>query len=105
VRTVEANEGRPIFRTLATFAGRALLAIVILAVFVFGVFPTGSYVDQRQQLDDAQSELTDLQAENQELEAQIVRLGSDSEIEREAREEFNLVLPNEESYLVLPPGE
>jgi len=89
---------------LATFAGRALLAIVILAIFVFGVFPTGSYVDQREQLDDAKIELDELQAENQELEAQIIRLESDSEIEREAREEFNLVLPDEESYLVLPPG-
>lgn len=82
-----------------------MLGLVILAVFIFGVFPTGSYVDQRQQLEDAESELGELQAENQELEAQIVRLESDAEIERVAREEFNLVLPNEESYLVLPPGE
>ena len=82
-----------------------MLGLVILAVFVFGVFPTGSYVDQRQQLDDAEDELTELQAVNEELEAQIIRLESDSEIEREAREEFNLVLPNEESYLVMPPGE
>ena len=82
-----------------------MLGLVILAVFVFGVFPTGSYVDQRQQLDDAEDELTELQAVNEELEAQIIRLESDSEIEREAREEFNLVLPNEERYLVLPPGE
>ena len=42
---------------------------------------------------------------NEELDAQIVRLQSDAEIERVAREEFNLTLPNEESYLVLPPGE
>ena len=91
--------------TLAGVAGKAMLGLVILAVFIFGVFPTGSYVDQRQQLEDAESELGELQAENQELEAQIVRLESDAEIERVAREEFNLVLPNEESYLVLPPGE
>ena len=90
---------------LAGVAGKAMLGLVILAVFIFGVFPTGSYVDQRQQLEDAESELGELQAENQELEAQIVRLESDAEIERVAREEFNLVLPNEESYLVLPPGE
>ncbi len=90
---------------LAGFAGKALLGLVILAVFIFGVFPTGSYVDQRQQLEDAEVELAELQAENQELEAQIVRLESDAEIERVAREEFNLVLPEEESYLVLPPGD
>ena len=99
------HEPRPILRVLAGFAGKALLGLVILAVFIFGVFPTGSYVDQRQQLEDAEVELAELQAENQELEAQIVRLESDAEIERVAREEFNLVLPEEESYLVLPPGD
>ena len=88
----------------ATFTGRALLGLVILAVFVFGVFPTGSYVDQRQQLEDSERELAELVEDNVELESLIVRLESDAEIEREAREEFNLVLPNEESYLVLPPG-
>lgn len=92
-------------RILAGVAGKALLGLVILAIFVFGVFPTGSYVDQRQQLEDAENELAELQAENSELDAQIVRLESDAEIERVAREEFNLVLPNEESYLVLPPGD
>ena len=82
-----------------------MLGLVILAVFIFGVFPTGSYVDQRQQLNDAEAELAELQAENQELEAQIVRLESDAEIERVARGEFNLVRACEASYLVLPPGE
>ena len=77
---------------------------MILAVFVFGVFPTGSYVDQRQQLDEAERELSVLESDNEELRGLISRLESDTEIEREAREEFNLVLPNEESYLVLPPG-
>ena len=91
-------------RMLATFTGRALLGLVILAVFVFGVFPTGSYVDQRQQLEDSERELAELVEDNAELQSLIVRLESDAEIEREAREEFNLVLPNEESYLVLPPG-
>ena len=101
----ESQERRPILLTLAGVAGKAMLGLVILAVFIFGVFPTGSYVDQRQQLNDAEAELAELQAENQELEAQIVRLESDAEIERVARGEFNLVRPGEESYLVLPPGE
>ena len=103
-RRVPTAEPRPILRVLATFAGRALLGLVILAVFVFGVFPTGSYVDQRQQLDEAERELSVLESDNEELRGLISRLESDTEIEREAREEFNLVLPNEESYLVLPPG-
>lgn len=84
---------------------RALIGIVILAVFVFGVFPTGSFLEQREQLQDAEQELLELQAENSSLEARVDRLESDSEIERVARNDFDMVLPNEESYLVLPPGE
>lgn len=78
---------------------------MILAVFIFGVFPTGSFLEQREQLQDAEQELLELQAENSSLEARVDRLESDSEIERVARNDFDMVLPNEESYLVLPPGE
>jgi len=86
-------------------AARAVIGIVILAVFVFGVFPTGSYVDQRNELRDAERELADLQEANAELVARVRRLESDEEIERVAREEFDMQLPDEESYLILPPGE
>ena|GEM_PF-173950 len=95
----------PILRTLTKFAARAVLGIVILAIFVFGVFPTGSYVEQRNELNDAESELSELQADNADLEARIARLESDEEIERVAREEHGMVFPSDESYLVLPPGE
>ena len=78
--------------------------MVILAVFVFGVFPTGSYVDQRNELDRAVDELEALERENENLESRVERLESDEEIERVARNEFDMVLPNEESYLILPPG-
>ena len=111
-RTVRAKRAdravaqpRPILRKLTTTVLRALIGIVILAVFVFGVFPTGSFLEQREQLQDAEQELLELQAENSSLEARVDRLESDSEIERVARNDFDMVLPNEESYLVLPPGE
>jgi cell division protein FtsL len=83
---------------------RALLGLVILAVFVFGVFPTGSYVDQRNELDRAVDELDALERENEKLESRVERLESDEEIERVARNEFDMVLRSEESYLILPPG-
>ena len=99
-----ATEPRPILKTLTKFVARALLGVVILAVFVFGVFPTGSYVDQRNELDRAVDELEALERENENLESRVERLESDEEIERVARNEFDMVLPNEESYLILPPG-
>jgi len=77
---------------------------VILAVFVFGVFPTGSYLEQRNELDRAVDQLDALERENENLESRVERLESDEEIERVARNEFDMVLPNEESYLILPPG-
>ncbi len=80
-----------------------ILGVVILAVFVFGVFPTGSYVEQRNELRDAEDELAELREENTVLEARIERLGSESEIELEARE-FGLVRPEEENYLIIAPG-
>jgi cell division protein FtsB len=104
-RREEVDGPRPILKTLTKLAARAVLGVVILAVFVFGVFPTGSYVEQRTELRDAEGELADLEAQNATLEARVQRLESDEEIEREAREKFKMVFPNEESYLILPPGE
>ena len=84
--------------------GQLVLILAILAVFVFFVFPTGSFVDQRSDLREAEAQLLELQEENAELESRIERLGSEEEIEREARE-FGLVRPEEENYLIIAPGE
>jgi cell division protein FtsB len=97
-------ESRPILKTLTKGVARAILGVVILAVFVFGVFPTGSYVEQRNELNRAVDELEQIEADNELLQRRVARLESDEEIERVARQEFDMVLPDEESYLILPPG-
>ncbi len=103
-REVEpTSNGHRIIRGATKVVGRVVLGLVILAVFVFGVFPTGSYIEQRDELRNAEQELADLRAQNAELEARIARLGSDAEIELEARE-FGLVRPEEENYLIIAPG-
>ena len=101
--TEEVSPGQRLFRLTTKVVGRMILGVVILAVFVFGVFPTGSYVEQRNELRDAEDELAELREENTVLEARIERLGSESEIELEARE-FGLVRPEEENYLIIAPG-
>lgn len=103
-RPRRTTEPRPVLKTVTKVVARAILGVVILAVFVFGVFPTGSYVDQRNELNRAIDELDQLEAGNDELEDRVARLESDEEIERVARQEFDMVLPEEESYLILPPG-
>ena len=98
-----SSNGHRMLRVATKVVGRMVLGLVIVAVFVFGVFPTGSYVEQRNELRSAEEELADLRSENAELEARIARLGSDAEIELEARE-FGLVRPEEENYLIIAPG-
>ncbi|MBA2282023.1 MAG: septum formation initiator family protein [Acidimicrobiia bacterium] len=85
---------------------RALLpllasAVAIAALFV-GVFPTRAVLTQRQQLGAAEQNLAALDAENAALEARIEALGTEAEIERLARLQYNLVFPGEEAYALLP---
>jgi cell division protein FtsB len=81
----------------------ALLASVVLvaALFLF-VFPTRTYLAQRQSLAGAEERLDVLQRENELLEQRISTLRTDAEIERLAREQYNLVLPGETAFAVLP---
>lgn len=83
--------------------GAAGVAIGLAAVIAIGVFPTRTWLDQRARTSDAEQRLEVLRDQNAALEARAQRLQSDEEIERLAREQFNLVLPGEEAYVVLPP--
>ena len=85
-------------RLLAALGATAVL-VVVLAV---GVLPTRTYLDQRRQLEQAQQRVRLLDIENQRLAARVEKLHSDTEIERLAREQYNLVHPGEEAYSVLP---
>ncbi len=91
-------------RTLTILVARVGLAVVIVAVFVFGVFPTGRYLEHRDELERARTELFELEAENARLAQSIELLNTDAEIERVARAEYDMVLPGEEVYAVLPPA-
>ncbi len=86
------------------FVARLGLGLVVLAVFVFGVFPTGRYVEQREDLDRATTELDVLLEQNAELRDRVQLLESDAEIGRVARDEYDMVYPSEEFYSVLPPA-
>jgi cell division protein FtsL len=82
----------------------ALLAsIVVVAVLFLFVFPTRTYLRQRQALAGAEERLDVLQRENARLEERVATLRTDAEIERIAREQYNLVRPGEEAFAVLPP--
>ncbi len=85
----------------------ARLAVLTLGVvaFLFAfAFPTRSLLAQRSEESDAREQLAALQDQTAKLEAESERLRSDEEIERLARERFNLVRPGEEAYAIIPQG-
>lgn len=78
-------------------------SIVLVGVLFIGVFPTRTYLAQRASISRAEKQLEVLGEQNEALAARARELQRDSEIERLAREQYNLVLPGEEAYAVLPP--
>jgi hypothetical protein len=78
-------------------------SILLVGVLFAGVFPTRTFLAQRTAISRAETQLEVLGQQNRELEARAEELQRDSEIERLAREQYNLVKPGEEAYAVLPP--
>ena len=77
-------------------------SVVLVGILFLFVFPTRTYLGQRQELDAAERRAEILSKENAELAARVKRLNTDAEIERLAREQYNLVRPGEEAYAILP---
>lgn len=80
-----------------------LLGVAALVVLVAGgLFPTRAYLHQREAIAAEEEKVEVLAAENSRLASRVRRLGTDAEIERLAREQYNLVRPGEEAYAILP---
>jgi len=86
--------------------GRALwpvLATLALVVVLFtAVFPTRTFLSQRASTASAQEQLSVLREQSAALESRAELLQDDEEIERLARKDYNLVMPGEEAYAMLP---
>ena len=85
--------------------GRARIALIALALAAFlflFVFPTRSYLAQRRQVANAQHDVDLLREQNQKLAVEAQRLQSNAEVERRARQQFNMAYPGEQVYKVLP---
>jgi cell division protein FtsB len=80
-----------------------LVSVVLVGVLFAGVFPTRTFLAQRASISRAERQLDVLGEQNAELEERARELQSDAEIERLAREQYNLVKPGEEAYAILPP--
>jgi cell division protein FtsB len=79
-----------------------LVSVVAVVVLVAAVLPTRTYLAQRASISRAQEQLEVLDEQNRALEERAAELRDDAEIERLAREQYNLVRPGEEAYALLP---
>ena len=75
--------------------------LLVAALFVF-VFPTRTYLAQRAETQRTEHQLQVLQEQNEALSARVTALDTDAEIERIAREQFDLVRPGEQAFAILP---
>jgi cell division protein FtsB len=79
-----------------------LVTVVLIGVLFVAVFPTRTWLAQRHESAAATEQLQVLTKENAKLASRVKALKSDDEIERLAREQYNLVKPGEEAYALLP---
>jgi cell division protein FtsB len=81
-----------------------VLAALALVGFLFAfVYPTRTYLGQRDQIRRAEERLAVLQRQTVTLERDTKRLQGDAEVERIAREQYGLVRPGETPYVIVPP--
>jgi cell division protein FtsB len=82
--------------------GPALVVLVMLGILFVAVLPTRTLLQQRRDTKAATAELRELRERNAALEERARRLRDPREIEQLAREQYGLVRPGEEPYVVLP---
>jgi cell division protein FtsB len=83
----------------------ALIAsVIVAAVVLVAWFPAGALIDQHRTLASASSTLVQLRAEDRALRVESKNLSTSSEIARIARQQYQLVVPGEEAFQVLPPA-
>lgn len=82
-----------------------LVSLVVISVMLVVVFPTRTYLAQRDRIAAAETRLQVLRDQNGQMSQRIDQLHTDAEIERLAREQYNLVRPGEEAYAILPAPE
>lgn len=86
-------------------AWMAAMTALFVGFLLVAVFPTRTYLAQRDELSAAETRLKVLRQSNAELAARVDELHSDEAIERLAREQYNLVRPGEEAFAILPGPE
>jgi cell division protein FtsB len=80
----------------------ALLTVFSVAFLFVFVFPTSSYLSQARQVNKARHDLSVLRKQNRTLADEAAKLQTNAEIERVARERYNMALPTERLFSIVP---
>jgi cell division protein FtsB len=80
----------------------ALLTVFSIAFLFVFVFPTSSYLAQARQVNKARHDLAVIRAQNRTLATEAAKLQTKPEIERIARERYNMALPGERLFSIVP---
>jgi cell division protein FtsB len=74
--------------------------VLVIAAFLFA-YPTQSLLAQQRSVNESRRHLASIEQQNRDLQIQARRLRLASEIERVAREKYNMARPNEKAYTVV----
>ena len=77
-------------------------AVATVALLFVAVFPARTYLDQHHRRQEVQARIKATDGRNRALQKRIDTLHTEAEVERLAREQYNLVRPGEEAYAILP---
>lgn len=87
---------------LGAAARIAVGGVLLVGVLFLAVFPTRTFLDQRESIATGEERLSTLRDENERLRERIQALRTPEEIEKIAREQYNLARPGEELFVVIP---
>jgi cell division protein FtsB len=89
-------------RPLGRMAAGLVVSVVLVGFLLVGVFPTRTWLAQREERDERQAELDRIRAEEAVHEDRIAELEDPDAIEAAARDDQGLVMPGETAYQMLP---
>lgn len=79
-----------------------LAVVVLLAAAYFFVYPARTYLGQKSAIAAEQKAIAVLRAEDGKLSAEARDLNTDATIEQIARQDYGLVKPGQQEFMVLP---
>ena len=83
-----------------TLIGCVLVLLTVIAIMFIYVYPIRAYYAEKNEQRIEQHKLDILKEANARMRQERANLSKDSEIEKIAREEYHLVKPGEDAYLV-----